>query len=127
MLNLGVVLSNPCLCYAEETTVGAFRHGDDFVVFGSRSQTATFRCLRDQELILESRGVLGPTKVMGDVSEIMVLNRICRKVTRAATERERIEMEPTRAMFRSWHSDLDSTSRVVQLHRRDTHRRVLLL
>ena len=85
-----VGLFSPCLCYNPATKVRSFRHGDDFVVLGSRAGVKNYSDELGKHLIVKVRGTLGPRRDLGDVQEIVVLNRIVRWVT---GDRPRIEME----------------------------------
>jgi hypothetical protein len=85
-----VGLFSPCLCYNPATKVRFFRHGDDFVVLGSRAAVKNYAEELGKYLIVKVRGVLGPRKDLGDVQEIVILNRIVRWVP---GDKERIEME----------------------------------
>ena len=85
-----VGLFSPCLCYSPATKVRSFRHGDDFVVLGSRAGVKNYSDELGKRLIVKVRGTLGPRRDLGDVQEIVVLNRIVRWVT---GDRPRIEME----------------------------------
>ena len=98
-LGYRVGLFNPCLCFSETTGVCVFRHGDDFVVKGTRAQVKKFTEDLGRELIVKGRGVLGPRKDMGDVQEIVILNRIVRWVPATFVEKERIEMKRMRATY----------------------------
>ena len=89
-----------CACAAPKLQ----EEGVDFVV--SRSQRNQIKDELGTQWIVKCRG-LGPGKDMGDVSEIVILNRIVRWVARTATGRV-IEME-------AWHNKLDWTCRVVPL------------
>ena len=85
-----VGLFSPCLCYSSATKVRSFRHGDDFVVLGTRAGVKGYSDELGKHLIVKVRGTLGPRKDLGDVQEIVVLNRIVRWM---AGDRPRIEME----------------------------------
>ena len=84
---------SPCLYYNVKSMVVVFRHGDDFVVLGRRADVKEFAAQLGEKLIVKERGTLGPRKDLGDVSEIVVLNRIVRWCPAAGDQRERIEIE----------------------------------
>ena len=95
MLKLGftIGLFSPCLCYNSTTGVACFRYGDDFVPFGRRAAVQAFIKDLGEELIVKTRGTLGARRDLGDVGEIVILNRIVRWMPATSTSPERIEME----------------------------------
>ena len=88
-----VGLFNPCLCFEKVSKVGIFRHGDDFVVHGGRGPGSVFVEELKKELIVKVRGVLGPRREMGDVDEMVILNRIVRWVPARGASLEYISIE----------------------------------
>ena len=70
-----------------------WRHGDDFAVSCSRSDAKWFEKELGKHLIVKNRGILGPCPEEGDVSEIIVLNRILRWCVSEGGTVERIEWE----------------------------------
>ena len=85
---------NPCLYFRARDGVAVFRHGDDFVVHGTRSQIETFRAELSKHLLVKHLGNLGPSAALGDKTEVRMLNRILRWVDPPYGKgRERIEYE----------------------------------
>ena len=82
MLKLGyeVGVYNPCLYHHPRKGTAVYRHGDDFVVVGTRTQIEDFRVDLGKSLIVKHLGNLGPSKARGDIQEIRCLNRIIRWV-----------------------------------------------
>ena len=95
MIKLGFVVGvfSPCLCHHPETGVAVFRYGDDFVALGRRAAVHVFIKDLGSELIVKTRGILGPRRDQGDTGEIVILNRIVRWVPATSLAPERIEME----------------------------------
>ena len=93
-LGFKVGLFNPCLYYKPDTGESVFRHGDDFIMLGTRHQIASFKTGLSQHMIVKHLGTLGPTKSLGDVPEIRCLNRIIRWINPPfGSGKERIEYE----------------------------------
>ncbi|CAK0838220.1 unnamed protein product [Prorocentrum cordatum] len=78
MEELGARQRQFSLCVYRMGSLVARRHGDDFVVFGGRSEARDFEAGLGKRLIVQCRGILGPEASEGDVKEIVVLNRILR-------------------------------------------------
>ena len=57
-----------------------FRHGDDFVLLGTRADQEWFFKASQAHLLMKQVGVLGPEPKLGDVQEVRVLNRLLRYV-----------------------------------------------
>jgi len=96
--NVGVF--NPCLYHHPTKDIAVYRHGDDFVVCGTRRQILEFRDELGQHLIVKHLGTLGPQKARGDVQEVRCLNRIIRWVCPPfgkGTERIEYEADPRHA------------------------------
>ena len=73
--------------------VAVFRHGDDFVVCGTRTQQAEFKSELGQYFIVIQLAILGPSPALGDVPEVRILNRLVRWVKPPyGSEAERLEM-----------------------------------
>ena len=86
---------NPCLYYHENKKTKVYRHGDDFVLEGSRKQAKEFQKQLSEHLLVKHRGNLGLEKARGDVQEIRVLSRILRWVRPPYGKgQESIELEP---------------------------------
>jgi len=96
MDHLGFVqgVFSPCCYYHPKWALRVYRHGDDFVVLGSRRDLEVFFVEVNKHMIVKKRGVLGPDPSRGDVGEIICLNRIIRWVPDTSEQRERIEYEP---------------------------------
>ena len=60
--------------------VAVFRHGDDFVVCGTRTQQAEFKSELGQYFVVKQLAILGPSPALGDVPEVRILNRLVRWV-----------------------------------------------
>ena len=69
-------LMNPCLFYNKERRLKAYVHGDNFVVGGSRAQTAWFAAELNKTMMVNVEGTLGPDSSQGDVQHMICLNRI---------------------------------------------------
>jgi len=96
MEDLGFTLGvfSPCCYHHVKWDLKVYRHGDDFVVLGSRRSLEIFFVEVNKHMIVKRRGVLGPDPSKGDVDEIICLNRIIRWISDSGDERERIEYEP---------------------------------
>ena len=70
----------PCLYHSTESGVSVFRHGDDFVVLGTRQQQKEFQEQRIKHFGVKRFASLGPCGALGDVKEVRMLNRIVRWV-----------------------------------------------
>ena len=66
-------LFSPCLYLHKTENLAVFRHGDDFVVCGTRTQQAEFKSELGQYFIVKQ---LGPA--LGVVPEVRILNRLVR-------------------------------------------------
>ena len=66
----------PCLYHHPQTHVQVFRHGDDFVVLGSRQQQSDFYAQLSKHFIVKHLATLGPNSALGDSKEVRILNRI---------------------------------------------------
>ena len=60
--------------------MAVFRHGDDFVACGTRTQQAEFKSELGQYFIVKQLAILGPCPALGDVQEVRILNRLVRWV-----------------------------------------------
>ena len=60
--------------------MSVFRHGDDFVVSGTRTQQKELEEQLSEHLIVKHLATLGPCTALGDVTEVRILNRIVRWV-----------------------------------------------
>lgn len=89
-----VGLYNPCLYWHPVKKARVVRHGDDFICLATRAVVQWFYEELGKILLVKQRGVLGPEKSLGDVSEITCLNRIIRLVSCDASGQEYIEWEP---------------------------------
>ena len=67
------------------------RHGDDFAALGRRRANADFEVGLKKHLIVKNQGTLGPRPELGDVQELIHLNRLVRWCSDGV---ERIELEP---------------------------------
>lgn len=83
----------PCVWFHPLKRLGIYIHGDDYVIAGGRDQSAWLRGHVEQTFIVKDRGVLGPRPDLGDVQEIVVLNRILRFIPEGAPGGECIEYE----------------------------------
>ena len=92
-LGFDIGVFSPCLCFCRATGVGVFRYGDDFVALGRRAAVAEFSRGLGTKLIVKVRGTLGPRPDMGDVSEIVILNRVVKWVRATVAAPEKIELE----------------------------------
>ena len=84
---------SPCVWFHPLKRLGIYIHGDDYVIAGGRDQSAWLRGHVEQTFIVKDRGVLGPRPDLGDVQEIVVLNRILRFIPEGAPGGECIEYE----------------------------------
>ena len=76
------------------TTTSVFRHGDDFVVSGTRAQQKEFEEQLSKHLIVKHLATLGPCTALGDVTEVRILNWIVRWVKPPyGSGRERVDYE----------------------------------
>ena len=76
---------SPCIYRVGELII--WRHGDDFVTLGERGASRKFAEDFGEHLIVKVRGVLGPSPEEGYISDIVVLNRIVRRIRQdVATE-----------------------------------------
>ena len=74
--------------------MSVFRHGDDSVVSGPRTQQKDFEERLFKHLIVKHLATLGPFTALGDVTEVRILNRIVRWVKPpCGSGCERIEYE----------------------------------
>ena len=69
-----------CLYHSSAVDMSVFRHGDDFVVSGTRTQLKEFEEQVSKKLIVKHLGTLGPCTALGDVTEVRILNKIVRWV-----------------------------------------------
>ena len=85
---------SPCLYHWSAVAMSVFRHGDGFVVSGTRTQRKEFEEQVSKHLIVKHLAILGPGTALGDVTEVRILNRIVRWVKPPyGSGRERIEYE----------------------------------
>ena len=85
---------SPCLYHSSSVDMSVFRHGDDFVVSGTRTQQKEFEEQLSKHLIVSHLATLGPCTALGGVTEVRILNRIVRWVKPPhGSGRERIEYE----------------------------------
>ena len=93
-------LFSPCLYLHKTKNVAVFRHGDDFVVCGTRIQQAEFKSEQGQYFIVKQLAILGPSLALGDVPELRILNRLVRWVKPpygSGAERLEYEADPRHA------------------------------
>jgi hypothetical protein len=86
-------------------------HGDDFFIVGQRSVCKDFAEALRKSLIVKVRGVLGPRADLGDVSEIIALNRILRWRRINNTDQIEIEGDPRHAALIISHLGLNTNSK----------------
>ena len=67
-----------CLYHSSAVDKSVFRHGDDFVASGTRTQQKEFEEHLSKYLIVKHLPILGPCTALGDVTEVRKLNRIVR-------------------------------------------------
>ena len=85
---------SPCLYHSSAVDMSVFRHCDDFVVSGPRTQQKEFEEQLSKHLIVKHLAALGPCTALGDVTEVRILNRIVRWVKPPyGSGRERVEYE----------------------------------
>ena len=85
---------SPCLYHSSAVAMSMFRHGDNFVVLGTRTQQKEFEEHLSKHLIVKHLATLGSCTAPGDVTEVRILNRIVRWVKLPyGSGRERIEYE----------------------------------
>ena len=83
-----------CLFHSSAVDMSVFRHGDDFVVSGTRTQQKEFEEQLSNHLIVKHLATLGPCTALGDVTEVRILNMIVRWVEPfCGSGRRRIEYE----------------------------------
>ena len=83
-----------CLFHSSAVDMSVFRHGDDFVVSGTRTQQKEFEEQLSNHLIVKHLATLGPCTALGDVTEVRILNMIVRWVEPFyGSGRRRIEYE----------------------------------
>ena len=68
------------LYHSSAVDLSVFRHGDDFVVSGTRTQQKEFDEQLSKHLIVKHFVTLGPCTAPGKVTEVRILNRIVRWV-----------------------------------------------
>ena len=105
---------SPCLYHSSAVAMSVFRHGDDFVVSGTRTQQKDFEEQLSKHLIVKHLATLGPCTALGDVTEVRILNSIVRWVKLPySSGRERIEYEvdPRHAEWIIHQLGLSSSSR----------------
>ena len=73
-------LFSPCLYMHKIKRLAVFRHGDDSVVCGTRTQQAEFKSELGQYFIVKQLAILGPCQALGEVPEVRILNRLVRWV-----------------------------------------------
>ena len=85
---------SPCLYQSSALAMSVIRHGDDFVVSGTRTHKRSFEEQLSEHLIVKHLATLGACTALGDVTEVRILNRNVRWVTPPyGSGRERIEHE----------------------------------
>ena len=67
---------SPCLYHSSAVDMSVFRHGDDFVVSGTRTQQKEFEEQLSKHLSVKHLATLGPCTALGDVTEVRILNKI---------------------------------------------------
>ena len=67
-----------CVYYHKKGNMACVRHGDDFVVLGTRKQQAKFLVDLQKHMLTKHLGTLGPDPEKGDVGEVRCLNRLIR-------------------------------------------------
>ena len=93
MLALGATqgLFSPCHYLVGKLWVMV--HGDDFFCLGTRQEVKDFAAGLGKDLIVKTRGILGPRKDLGDIQEIICLNRILRWIPATSSNMDKIEIE----------------------------------
>ena len=85
---------SPCLYHSSAGDTSVFRHGNDLVVAGTRTQQEEFEEQLSKHLIVKHFKTLGPRTALRDVTEVRILNRILRWVEPPyGSGRERTEHE----------------------------------
>ena len=95
-IGFDVGVYSPCAYFHKDKEASCIRHGDDFIVLGSREVQKWFHeeiNLRMQNMV-KHLGSLGPRKDFGDVQEIRCLNRIIRWVQPSGGVPAHVEWEP---------------------------------
>ena len=91
---------SPCLHHSSAVAMSVFRHGDDCVVSGTRTQQKQFEEQVSKHLIVMHLATLGPCTALGDVTEVRMLSRIVRSVKPpygSGLERVEYEADPRHA------------------------------
>ena len=116
VMGYSVGVFSPCLYHHPKTGVQVFRHGDDFVVLGTRQQQKGFLAELGRTLIVKHLATLGPNPALGDSKEVRILNRIVRWVKPpygAGNERLEYEADPRHAELIVHQLGLSASSRGV--------------
>ena len=80
--------------HSSSVAMSVFRHGDDVVVSGTRTQQKEFEEQLSKHLIVKHLATLGSCTALGEVTEVRIANRIVRWVKPPyGSGRERIEYE----------------------------------
>ena len=69
-------VANPCLMWHPKWKVRLFKHGDDFVLAGSRAQLQKTKEHIEKKIKMKCQGILGLEPEKGDVGALRILNRI---------------------------------------------------
>ena len=95
-----------------------FRHGDDFVVSGTRTQQKEFEEQLSKHLMVKHLATLGSCTALGDVTEVRILNRFVRWVEppyESGHERTENEADPRHAHLIIHQLGLSCSSRCVSM------------
>ena len=90
-------------------------HGDNFSIVGDRSTCKEFAAQLRKWLIVKVRGVLGPQAELGDIAEIIALNRILRWRRINGFDQIEIEGDPRHAALIISHLGLQQNSNGLKI------------
>ena len=95
-LGFAVGKITPCLHHHAERHAACYRHCDDLVLLATRETQAWFTTELSKSMLTKHTGTLGPSKLLGDVQEVRILNRILRYVQPpdAGADKAYLEWEP---------------------------------
>ena len=71
---------SPCLYHSSAVDMSVFRHGDDFEVWGTRTQQKAFEEQLSKHVNVKHLATLGPSTALGDVTEVRMLNGIVLRI-----------------------------------------------
>ena len=77
-----------CLYHSSAVSMSVFRHGNGFVVSGTRTQQEEFEEQLSKHFIVKHLATLGLCAALGDVTEGWILNKIVRWVSDLFTDRD---------------------------------------